>query len=424
MEKNKELHLIIYNKFEQDPIIKKLITLRNDELDYESIKITYFELCRGLIEEGNKNKWNGNLLYKYIAWCLLNEENVFSLMYEKTERKEKEPILEMVQNDINTIKELLKIDYVGIDKKLNTNLLSSLFHYNYNAEIKEEDYFNKVYEELKNGTTKSVVQSIIEFYYNVGVGQFAWYKGFRWSEEGISPIEAIEEHKFIDLIGVDPQKKKVMKNTESFLEGNKGNNVLLYGDSGTGKSSMIKAVLNEYHDKGLRMIEVYKYQFKELPNIIRTIRERPYKWILFFDDLSFEDFEIEYKYLKAIIEGSLEKKSNNILIYATSNRRHLITESWKDRVMGEDEVHTNDTMEEKLSLSERFGLSIMFLTTNQKQYLEIVKAKALKEKIDIDDEKLLRLALQWELQHGSFSGRVAEQFIYTLKGKEHINYKY
>lgn len=184
------------------------------------------------------------------------------------------------------------------------------------------------------------------------------------------PISNTEQITFADLIGYEDQKQRLLENTEAFVAGRPANNVLLFGDSGTGKSSSIKALINKYYDQGLRMIEIYKHQFRDLSQVIAQIKNRNYRFVIYMDDLSFEEFEIEYKYLKAIIEGGLEVRPDNILIYATSNRRHLINETWKDRndVTQEDGIYKSDTMQEKLSLVARFGVSINFSQTKQKRF--------------------------------------------------------
>ena len=214
-----------------------------------------------------------------------------------------------------------------------------------------------------------------------------------------------------DHPGYEIQKKKLTDNTEAFVQGKKANNVLLFGDSGTGKSSCIKAILNEYYDDGLRMIEIYKHQFKDLSAIINQVKDRNYKFIIYMDDLSFEEFEIEYKFLKAVIEGGLEKRPDNVLIYATSNRRHLVREKYSDKEERDDDLHTRDTVAEKLSLSARFGVSVYFGSPDKKLFNEIVKGLAQKNNIKVDENTLLMEANKWELSHGGLSGRTAEQFI-------------
>lgn len=197
----------------------------------------------------------------------------------------------------------------------------------------------------------------------------------------------------------------------------KANNCLLYGDAGTGKSSCIKAIANEYYGSGLRIIEVYKHQFQDLNDVIAQIKNRNYKFIIYMDDLSFEEFEIEYKYLKAVIEGGLEKKPENVLIYATSNRRHLIRETFKDKQDRDEELHVNDTVQEKLSLVSRFGVSIYFGSPDKKQFQQIVQTLADRYGVAMSEDELLLKANQWELSHGGLSGRTAQQFIDYLLGQ-------
>jgi predicted AAA+ superfamily ATPase/nitroreductase len=232
----------------------------------------------------------------------------------------------------------------------------------------------------------------------------------------LKPINNMDEVILDDLVGYEIQKKKLLDNTIAFVEGRKANNVLLYGDSGTGKSTSIKAIVNEFYDQGLRMIEIYKHQFKDLSNIIAMIKNRNYRFIIYMDDLSFEEFEIEYKFLKAVIEGGVETKPENILIYATSNRRHLIKENWSDRndVVQENGMHQSDTMEEKLSLVNRFGVKINYSKPMKKEFNHIVLELAHKNNIEMDEKELLLEANKWELSHGGTSGRTIYQLYFRI----------
>ena len=235
----------------------------------------------------------------------------------------------------------------------------------------------------------------------------------------ILPISKVSHVCFDDLIGYESQKKRLMENTEAFVRGSSSNNCLLYGDAGTGKSSSIKAVMNQYYDEGLRIIEIYKHQFQLLNTVIAQIKNRNYKFIIYMDDLSFEEFETDYKYLKAVIEGGLEKKPDNVLIYATSNRRHLIRESYADKLDAHD-IHKNDTVQEKLSLYHRFGVTIYFGSPDKNEYMDIVMGLKNRTDLSISDEELMLLANRWELSHGGYSGRAARQLIDDLLGKEII----
>ena len=208
------------------------------------------------------------------------------------------------------------------------------------------------------------------------------------------PITNIAHVKLDDLVGYELAKQKLIDNTEAFVNGKQANNCLLYGDAGTGKSTSIKAIANQYYDRGLRLIEVYKHQFCDLNDVI------------------------EYKYLKAVIEGGLEKKPDNVLIYATSNRRHLIRETFSDKEEVREDMHTSDTVQEKLSLYARFGVSIYFGAPNKKEFQNIVKVLAEKYQVSMEEDTLLAEANKWELSHGGLSGRTAQQFINYLLGKE------
>ena len=234
----------------------------------------------------------------------------------------------------------------------------------------------------------------------------------------IVPITNIAHVHLDDLVGYEIAKQKLIDNTEAFVKGKQANNCLMFGDAGTGKSTSIKAIINQYYDQGLRMIEVYKHQFQDLNSVIAQIKNRNYKFIIYMDDLSFEEFEIEYKYLKAVIEGGLEKKPDNVLIYATSNRRHLVREKFSDKEERNDDLHTNDTVQEKLSLVARFGVTIYFGAPDKKEFQNIVKTLAKKYQVQIPEEELLAEANKWELSHGGLSGRTAQQFINYLLGKQ------
>lgn len=376
-----------------------------------------------ILEISEKMGFNGNLWHNYLAYNLANDENAFSLSCEKKGRT-KGSINEAALMDIVKFRKIFNADLEEYDKA-NGTFLSMLVNFENNNE--EERYYNKRIRnkiiELANNLAgaaddEEFLDVICDFYKNMGVGKIGLFKAFRISNDNgkadIVPVISTE-HKYLkDIIGYEAQKKKVTDNTEAFLTGKKANNVLLFGDSGTGKSSCIKAVLNEYYDEGLRMIEVYKHQFKDLSAIINLIKDRNYKFIIYMDDLSFEEFEIEYKFLKAVIEGGLEKRPDNVLIYATSNRRHLVREKFSDKEERDDDLHTRDTVEEKLSLSARFGVSVYFGSPDKKLFNEIVLGLAEKHGITLDRDTILAEANKWEISHGGFSGRTAEQFINYL----------
>jgi predicted AAA+ superfamily ATPase len=304
---------------------------------------------------------------------------------------------------------------------------------NYHSIKKSERRYNKNISERvqelsaaieKAADENEIFDLVTGFYKAYGVGKLGLNKAFRivHEENGVElvPISNTAYVDFDDLIGYELQKQRLMENTEAFVQGRKANNVLLFGDSGTGKSSSIKAILNKYYPQGLRMIEIYKHQFQDLSSVIAQIKNRNYRFVIYMDDLSFEDFEVEYKYLKAVIEGGLEIQPDNILIYATSNRRHLINETWKDRndVTINGGIHQSDTMQEKLSLVNRFGCTIYYGQPTHKEYFHIVEELARKNNLEIDEATLRLEANKWEMAHGGISGRTAQQFINYLAGSK------
>lgn len=251
-----------------------------------------------------------------------------------------------------------------------------------------------------------------------GAGVMGRYTAFRWEAGALQPITNTDPITLDELVGNAESKAVVLKNTEQFLKGLPANNLLLYGDRGTGKSSTVKAVLNRYAPEGLRLVEVSRSDLRDVGTVMQQMVDRPQRFILFMDDLSFEDFEAEYKMFKAVLEGSVQRRPENVLVYATSNRRHLIRERWGDRPSpADEEVHAGDTMEEKLSLADRFGLTVVFTTPDQEQYLEIVRSMAEGRRIPLPWEEIRRRAISWEMWNNGRSGRTARQFIDDLSGE-------
>lgn len=384
-------------------------------LDLFDKNINDFDFVSTMFKLAEKYNLHGNLFQSLLTYLLANHENIFSLSLERRKNID-ENLKRVVIDDLNDIYYLFHYDFNCLD-----DLYRQLFmDFKQSKPIINQEIYDVLYDlQINLSKTKTVEEfyNILNNHYShFGVGMYGLNKAFRYSEGKIIPIDHIGNESFNDLIGYENQKNLLKENTEIFLKGSKANNVLLYGDSGTGKSSSIKALLNTYYKDGLRMVEVYKHQFIDLPRIINELQNRNYYFIIFMDDLSFEDFEVEYKYLKAVIEGGLEKKPENILIYATSNRRHLVKETWNDR--NSDEVNRNDAMQEKLSLVSRFGVQIMYIHPGKQEYLNIVDGLAEKYKIQMNKEELYNLALQWEIRHGGFSGRNAKQFIHMLLGRK------
>jgi predicted AAA+ superfamily ATPase len=252
-----------------------------------------------------------------------------------------------------------------------------------------------------------------------GAGSFGRHGAFRWGEDGLRAVDEPDPVRLADLVGYERVREPLLTNTERFLAGLPAHHALLYGMPGTGKSSTVKAVMNEYADRGLRLVEVAKEDLGALPRVLESLRARAPRFVIFVDDLSFEENEVEYKALKALLEGSVEEPPENVRVYATSNRRNLIRERFSERDEGGvgDDVHARDTMQEKLSLSARFGLRVTFPTPDQRQYLEIVAGLARRRGIEMPDEELKERAVLWDRWHAGRSGRTARQFVDELQAE-------
>lgn len=427
----REQELLIYRNFGQNELLYRMTWLMEHYTEREGAA----ENCRGLLYEcvhelldmaGNMGFY-GNLWHCYLTNLLVNHENSYSKACEIVGRIEG-TLNEAVLHDFVILKELFDYDFTDMAKWLGVEQLGLILQYQTNAEGKVynrriRDRICSLAVQFEEARSPEEMKNMLtEFYREYGVGRFGLHKAFRveHTEAGvaITPILNIAHVQLSDLVGYELAKKKLLDNTKAFVNGKKANNCLLFGDAGTGKSSSIKAIANAYYDRGLRIIEVYKHQFQDLNEVIGQIKNRNYKFIIYMDDLSFEEFEIEYKYLKAVIEGGLEKKPGNVLIYATSNRRHLVREKFSDKEEREDDLHKNDTVQEKLSLVSRFGVTIYFGSPDKKEFQGIVKALAERNGIDMPQEELLLEANKWELAHGGLSGRTAQQFIDYLLGKE------
>ncbi|MCM1308427.1 MAG: ATP-binding protein [Butyrivibrio sp.] len=414
--------LILYGKEWDGGVIDAMFGVAEGRFTSERDMQAAVNSCIGhILEVSEKMGFRGNLWQAYLAYLIAFDENAFSI---SCERRGYVPggINRAAMLDFEVLRGLFCVNLREFDSN-NGTCLSILLDFENNNET--EKYFNKRIRDritalssalAASDSTESFFDKVCVFYKEIGVGSFGMFKAFRLGQDraGLTPVISTEHIRLSHLIGYELQKKKLTDNTEAFLAGKSANNVLLFGDSGTGKSSSVKALLNEYYDRGLRMIELYKHQFKQLSLIINQIKDRNYKFIIFMDDLSFEEFETEYKYLKAVIEGGLEKKPDNVLIYATSNRRHLVRERFSDREEADDDKHSNDTVQEKLSLAARFGVSIYYGSPDKKQFNEIVRKIAQRNEMDIDEETLLSEANKWELSHGGLSGRTAQQFINYL----------
>lgn len=401
---------------------------RNEYYNREDVEGLMYECLNRLTELAASHGFVGNLWHSFLTFLLVNSENAYSRACEIRGAVEGS-INEIAMHDFAVIRELFRFDLAELGSFFEVDCMEAVLHYRgatddgraFNLRIRNRIEELCVHLEQAKDTA-AFKDAVTSFYKEFGVGNLGLHKAFRIAHTkdraDIVPISNIAHVRLDDLVGYELAKQKLIANTEAFVQGREANNCLLYGDAGTGKSTSVKAIANQYYEKGLRLIEVYKHQFCDLNDVIAQIKNRNYKFIIYMDDLSFEEFEIEYKYLKAVIEGGLEKKPDNVLIYATSNRRHLIREKYADKEEVREDMHTSDTVQEKLSLYGRFGVTIYFGAPDKKEFGKIVKALAQKYQVQMDTEELLAEANKWELSHGGLSGRTAQQFINYLSGRQ------
>lgn len=425
--------LLIYGDMPKDSILMEMGDIfsgyRNGSYSPSQLTAKIFTQIKRLLVLATDYGFDKNLWHNYLSFILITNENPFSITCEKVGANDGS-VNYFALNDFEAFRELFDFDFSEIEKSLGIDCFTRIS--NYKAIVKKELMYNKNVSEKvrqlsadleKTANAQEFFDAVTKFYNDYGVGMFGLNKAFRIAGSDnfhveFKAINNMDKVMLDDLVGYEKQKKMLVENTKAFVEGRRANNALLFGDSGTGKSTSIKAIVNEFYPYGLRMIEIYKHQFKDLSNVIAQIKNRNYKFIIYMDDLSFEEFEIEYKFLKAVIEGGVETKPDNILIYATSNRRHLIKETWKDKndMEFEDGLHRSDTIEEKMSLVNRFGCMINYSKPTRDQYLNIVKELAKKTGIRMNEDELIAGAKQWEMYHGGISGRTAQQYINHLQG--------
>ncbi len=424
----KEQQLLIYRGILEHSLFLSMARLvhRYENRDSEELSTLAAGCVSGLLAYAAEHGFYGNIWHCYLTDLLVNDENPYSMSCEIT-GSITGTLDKAAEHDLEILKECFSYDFGTMMRRLSVSEFSMVEQFERSG--KEGHVYNTRIRDRICGlarllgacqSAREMKEVLTQFYQEYGVGRFGLHKAFRVEEQEnhtfIKPILNIQHVHLDDLIGYESAKRKLIDNTEAFVSGRSANNCLLFGDAGTGKSSCIKGILNQYYDRGLRIIEIYKHQFGHLNEVISQIKNRNYKFIIYMDDLSFEEFEVEYKYLKAVIEGGLEKRPKNVLIYATSNRRHLIRESFRDKEERDEELHTNDTVQEKLSLVSRFGVTIYFGAPDKKEFEQIVLALAKRDGIAMPEEELLAGANRWELSHGGRSGRCAQQFIDYLSG--------
>jgi len=422
--------LLLYSNLGEDAILTRMADIFRDwetgVCDKPSLISRIYAQVKRLLDLATVYGFDRNLWQNYLTFVLMTNENSFTLTAERQGASEGS-VNHFARADFAVFKRLFHFDFAPIEADLGIDCFTVLTHYTAIPK-KAQMYYRTVSEKVQElstaidaaQTTDEVFSLITAHYRDCGVGMFGLNRAFRLDDSGeLVAINNIDRVVLNDLIGYEVQKKALRDNTEAFVHGRSCNNMLLYGDAGTGKSTSVKAILNEYYAQGLRMIEIYKHQFGLLSSVIARVKNRNYRFMIFIDDLSFEEHEVEYKFLKAVIEGGVETRPSNVLIVATSNRRHLVKETWKDKsdMEFENDIHRSDTMEEKLSLAARFGCSICYNSPNRQQYHDIVKGIAARLPDNgLTEEQLLLEANKWEIRHGGISGRTAQQFINYIAG--------
>ena len=390
--------LAIFRDLLSDEVIKALIRYLNEAKNQDTVKSAslYSDFVAKIYESGK------NSLAEYINSTVLNNENVF---IKKVGRGEKPAA--SVENCLN---EELKVLQKAAD--LTPAALRSAIDWDgYLPEFEVEKI--NIAENYKNRT-----ENIGRFGYGIYAKHHMFYIGY---DNNIVPVRNPDRTKLSSLVDYKREKQIIVDNTVALLEGKPAANILLTGDAGTGKSSTVKAVVNELYPKGLRILEVRKEQLREIPAILDELNSNPLKFIIFIDDLSFQKDDDNFSALKAILEGSVSAKSQNVVIYATSNRRHLVKESFSDREG--DDIHRNDTMQEIISLSERFGIHITFNKPNKETYLDIVHHLCSENGISLETEKIDILAERYALDRGGRSARAATQFVDGLISNGYVEKK-
>ena len=414
--------LLVYG-VEEDSILARLGEVFRRWKDGERGAALVQELhaqARRLLELASAYGVDGDLWRFYLAWLLVMNENAFSLACEGL-GPPGGSLDGLARRDLKVFLRLFAFDFGPIELSLNTDCFTALRAFS-SFRGRAWNPAGELVQDLSNRLALSrnahdALLCLAEFYRRQGVGLLGLHPAFRLSGGGgglsLTPVHGLEGVFLKDIVGYEEQKHQLAANTAAFVAGRPANNVLLYGDGGTGKSTSIRALVNDHAGSSLRLIEVYRHQFRALPDLMASLRGRRYRFILFIDDLSFEEQETQYKPLKAAIEGGLETMPENVRIYATSNRRHLVREVWRDRddMEHRGDIHRSDTVEEKLSLASRFGLAINYSVPNRKGYHAIVRALAKSAGLTLNDDELIAGANAWEIRHGGPSGRAVRQYI-------------
>ena len=381
---------VVFNNILEDDVMKAFLNMIDikEKSDIKKVE-EYSNFTRKLFEKSEN-------FSDYIWKLIIFNENIY---VHKLASKEiiSNMLAQCVKHELQTLQDIATITSQDIRSEIEYNGFMAEWS------INTEYDFNKMYEER------------MEKLFTVGYGIYSNNIMFTYDNGKVAPVKYPDNIRLSSHIGYERERKRIIDNTYAFIKGKPAANVLLYGDAGTGKSSTVKAIVNEYANEWLRMIEVRKGDLLEIPKLIQELANNPLKFILFIDDLSFSKNNEEIGALKAILEGSVTAKTSNVVIYATSNRRHLVQESFSEREG--DDIHRNETIQEQISLSDRFGLSICFSKPNKKEYLDIIHGLLEEYKVK-KIENVDMLAEQHAMSRGGRSGRIARQFVEYLKSIE------
>ncbi|MBE5039998.1 ATP-binding protein [Ructibacterium gallinarum] len=392
------MNLFIFDNLTRDSIIQSLLTFRET-----GSQEAYYTAARGLISYASHRITKQSIIREYVLRTMLEQDGLPDIVH----------LRDFLRQDIKTIyTELLDIDWDALFHRQGLVSLDNICTQTLHTGLKS--YVLSLQSMIECQSNEALGGAILAHAESFGTGKATAYAALEWDGSGLIGINRPDPIQFEDLTGLQHQKKVLIANTESFLCGQSANDVLLTGSSGTGKSSCVKACLNMFKDRGLRLIELKKSYLNDLPQLFTTIKNNILKYIIFIDDLSFEPDDMSYKLLKSALDGQAEMRGSNVLIYATSNRRSLIKETWSEREgYLSDEVHRNEGLSERKSLASRFGINLSFLTPTQNEYLQIVENMLMSRGIEMTEE-IRSKALTWEINYNGFSGRTAKQFVASI----------
>lgn len=400
MSKNVKLSsLLVLNELDRDPVLR-FLTCDADDPTAQS------EAAAHLVRAAETQGLSGNLLPQYLLHIFTHNANLVSETMERTGLPPGNSLRQAFYHDIEVLYPLLTLPTSNL---LGIKLLDN-YEPTWNIYDKTEDFLIPWIEAAQS--PQDYAEALLTFYARYGYGDLASYVVFHWDDAAgrIRGVKHFERTQMKHLIGYHRQKEQIIQNTHAFVQGKPANHVLLVGARGTGKSSAVKALVDEYEDNGLRLVQITKEQLRKLPEIMDTLRSYVgRKFILFLDDISFEESDAEFKAVKSAIEGGVSSCPPNVRLYATSNRRHLVRETWRDRE--QDELYRDDSINETVSLSDRFGLVIHYHTPDQDEYLAIIDHMLAQKGVHLSPEELRIAGLRWEMTHSGRSGRTAQQFV-------------